>query len=76
MIDRSKAILDHLLSGRSLTQGEAVALGYGPQPIAATIFKLRADGHNIITRNKRDIHNVRYAEYALVVRNRFGEKVA
>ena len=73
---RDSAILTHLLSGRTLTQGEAVALGYGPQPIAATIFRLRDAGHNITMVLKRDIHGIRYAEYALIKRNRFGDKVA
>lgn len=76
MRDRNHAILNHLLTGRSLTQGEAVALGYGPQPIAATIYSLRGDGHSIITRFKRDLHGVRYAEYALVKRNTFGDRVS
>lgn len=75
-LDRPSVILNHLLAGRSLTQGEAVALGFGPQPIAAVIFKLRAEGHMITTAYKVDSFGVRYAEYALLKRNRFGEKVA
>lgn len=76
-IARDKHILSHLLSGRTLTQGESVALGYGPQPIAASVFRLkRLWGHNIEKTMKADIHGTRYAEYRLVTRNRFGERVS
>ena len=55
MNDRTASILRVLLTGRSITQGEAVALGFGPQPIARSIHELREVGHDIVTVRKRDI---------------------
>ena len=72
---RADVILRHFLSGRTLTQGEATLLGYGPN-IARPILTLRRRGHNIVTRTKQDIYGNRYAEYSLVERNRNGVRKA
>jgi hypothetical protein len=65
---RAETILKHLTSGRTLTQGEAVLLGYGPN-IARPIFSLRRAGHDVVTTIKKDILGNSYAEYSLVRRN-------
>ena len=64
---RKQRILNHLLTGRSLTQGEAIVLGYGLR-LAARINELKAAGHRIRTVLKYDINGIQYAEYSLVTR--------
>jgi hypothetical protein len=65
---RYDQVLNHLLSGRSITQGEATVLGYGTR-LAATIHDLKKRGHTIVTTMKEDLHGNPYAEYSLVLRN-------
>ncbi|CAB4139292.1 Helix-turn-helix domain containing protein [uncultured Caudovirales phage] len=62
---RKSQVLTHLLSGRTLTQGEATVLGYGTR-LAARVLDLKRDGHNIQTKMKFDIHGNPYGEYKLL----------
>lgn len=64
---RKQQIINHLTSGRTLTQGEAIVLGYGTR-LAARIKDLRTEGHKIVTSMKFDIHGIPYAEYRLIER--------
>lgn len=70
---RIDQVLAHLLSGKTLTQGEGILLGYGTR-IAVSINRLRERGHSITTKMKEDIHGYPYAEYSLVTRNRHGDR--
>lgn len=72
---RYEQVLNHLTSGRSLTQGEALVLGYGTR-LAATVHALKKRGHNIVTTMKEDLHGYPYAEYSLVIRGRNGNRKA
>ena len=54
----------HFLSGRSLTQLEAIGL-YGAFRLAARVHELKGDGMKIITRMKEDPNGNPYAEYQL-----------
>lgn len=65
---RYDQVLNHLLSGKTLSQGEALVLGYGTR-LAATVHDLKKRGHNIVTSMKRDINGAPYADYSLVTRN-------
>lgn len=65
---RYDQVLNHLLAGHSLTQGEAIMLGYGMR-LAATVHTLKKRGHNIVTKMKTDSNGYDYAEYSLVTRN-------
>jgi hypothetical protein len=65
---RMDQVLSHFARGKSLTQGEAIILGYGTR-LAATINVLRARGHDIKTVMKEDLNGNPYAEYQLVTRN-------
>lgn len=60
-IDKIKA---HLLSGRSLTQLEALGL-YGAFRLAARIHDLKAQGWKIVSTIKEDPNGNPYAEYKL-----------
>jgi hypothetical protein len=66
-VTRKQQIISHLTSGRTLTQGEAIVLGYGTR-LAARIKDLRNEGHKIVTSMKFDIHGIPYAEYRLIER--------
>lgn len=68
MITRYAQVLNHLTSGRSLTQGEAFVLGYGTR-LAATIHDLRKRGHKIDSRVKHDLNGRPYSEYRLATYN-------
>jgi Helix-turn-helix domain len=68
---RNDQVLSHLLSGRTITQGEAIVLGYGTR-LASTVHRLRGKGHNIVTAMKEDLNGIEYAEYSLVKRDRYG----
>jgi hypothetical protein len=68
---RNDQVLSHLLSGRTITQGEAIVLGYGTR-LASTIHRLRGKGHNIVTAMKEDLSGIEYAEYSLVQRKHSG----
>ncbi|MBD8687057.1 MULTISPECIES: helix-turn-helix domain-containing protein [unclassified Rhizobium] len=54
----------HLLSGRSLTQLEALGL-YGAFRLAARVHELKAEGMKIDTLMKEDPNGNPYAEYRL-----------
>lgn len=66
-------VLAHLLSGKTITPGEAILLGYGFR-LAVSVQRLREKGHNIITALKRDDHGNPYGEYSLVKRGRDGQR--
>lgn len=72
MSKKLKAVLDHLTSGRTLTQGEAIVLGYGTR-LADLVHRLKKRGHDIRCTRKTDIHGSPYGEYRLVTRDRFGK---
>lgn len=73
MLTRYDQVLNHLTSGRSLTQGEAITLGYGTR-LAATIHDLKKRGHKIETVSKRDLKGIPYAEYQLRTTKRNGDR--
>lgn len=54
----------HLLSGKSLSQLEAIGL-YGAYRLAARVKELRDRGWDIITTIKEDPNGDTYAEYSL-----------
>lgn len=58
-------IIDHLRSGLTITQLEAIGL-YGAYRLAARIKELRQKGWVITTTNKRDHNGDTYAEYKMV----------
>ena len=66
---RQQLVLNHLLTGRSLTQGEAIILGYGTR-LAAKIHRLKGKGYKIRAVMKYDINGIPYAEYSLVTTRR------
>jgi hypothetical protein len=72
---QTQQILDHLLSGRSITRISADHL-YRVAALPRRIADLKAQGHNITASRKIDATGRFYVEYALVTRNRFGQKVA
>jgi hypothetical protein len=59
----------HFLSGRSLTQLEAIGL-YGAFRLAARVHELKADGMKIETKMKEDPNGSPYAEYSLSTKKR------
>lgn len=61
-------VLQHLLSGRSITPLEALG-DYGIFRLAARIFELKKKGHKINTTIKVSPTGKQYAEYSLVSRN-------
>ena len=68
-MSQSKAILNHLLSGKSISQLEATQK-YGATRLGAIIFNLRRDGHIISTEQvhkpNRYGHISNYAVYKLI----------
>ncbi len=64
-------VLAFLTSGKTLTQGEALLLGFGTR-LASHIDRLRKRGHKINMVLKRDINGRTYGEYSLATRDRFG----
>jgi hypothetical protein len=72
---RLDQVLTHLLTGKSLTQGEGLVLGYGTR-VAASVHELRRKGHNIVTTMKEDLNGFPYAEYRLVTRRANGNRKA
>lgn len=61
----AKKLLDILLTGQTISAGEATLLGFGTHDIARSIFELRQDGHKITTTIKFDSYGNRYASYSL-----------
>ncbi len=72
---RCDQLLRFLTTGRTITQGEAIVLGFGTR-LAATVHDLRAAGHNVVTSMKEDCHGNPYAEYRLVTRKANGDRKA
>ncbi|WP_448955704.1 helix-turn-helix domain-containing protein [Labrys neptuniae] len=70
---RCDQVLGFLLAGKSLTQGEAIVLGFGTR-LAATVHTLKGRGHTIITTMKEDSFGHPYAEYSLVKRSASGKR--
>jgi hypothetical protein len=62
---QTKILLDHLRSGRSITQLEAIGL-YRVFNLKGRINDLRKDGHEIVTDMTTDTTGKRYARYRLV----------
>lgn len=59
---------DHLRSGKTITQLEAIGL-YSLFRLAARVHELKAQGWNITTTMKRDHNGSEYAEYRLAKPN-------
>ena len=63
-----KAILDHLMTQKSITSMEAFEL-YGATRLSAIVFDLRKMGYDIVTHNMHTINrygqNTNYAKYVL-----------
>lgn len=57
-------ILSHLKAGRSISPLEAMGV-FGVYRLAARIFELRQDGHEIVKKIKDDGQGRTYAEYSL-----------
>lgn len=73
---RCDQLLKFLLTGRTITQGEAIVLGFGTR-LAATVHDLKKRGHVIVTNMKEDHSGNPYAEYSLVSRRQTsGKRVA
>jgi hypothetical protein len=70
---KKAGVLALLLQGKSITQAEALVLGFGTR-LADLIHRLKKDGHNIVCDLKEDIHGTTYGSYRLVTRNRFGDR--
>ncbi|CDN47548.1 helix-turn-helix domain-containing protein [Neorhizobium galegae] len=64
MTTKIERIRQHFLSGRSLTQLEAIGL-YGAFRLAARVHDLKAQGMKIDTLMKEDPNGSPYAEYRL-----------
>jgi hypothetical protein len=64
MESQKKQILTHLLSGKSITPMEALT-SFGSFRLAARIFELRDDGHEIKTVMNRTPSGKPYAVYTL-----------
>lgn len=64
MTTKIERIRQHFLSGRSLTQLEALGL-YGAFRLAARVHELKASGMKIDTKMKEDPNGSPYAEYSL-----------
>lgn len=68
-------IKEHLRSGLSLTQLEAIGL-YSAFRLAARIHELKAQGWDIVTTIKHDITGTEYAEYRLSQQALRGKRAA
>ena len=65
MPNQSSQVLAHLIGQDHLTPLEAIGL-YGVYRLAARIFDLRKEGHNIVTDVRRDTRGRPYSRYKLV----------
>ena len=61
------AILQHLMSGKSLTPLEALHM-YGCFRLASVVFTLKQEGHLIKTTMVHGANNKRYASYSALTR--------
>ena len=59
---QNEALLNHLMTGRSISPLEALGL-YGVFRLAARMFELKAMGVDIQKNTKVDINGKQYAEY-------------
>jgi hypothetical protein len=59
---QNEALLNHLMTGRSISPLEALGL-YGVFRLAARVFELKDMGVNIQKNTKVDINGKQYAEY-------------
>jgi hypothetical protein len=64
MTPQDRKVLDHLSSGKTLTQLEAFGV-YGIFRLGARVWSLKQDGYKITSRRKVDANGKPYAEYAL-----------
>lgn len=62
--DQKFLILEHFLTGRSITQVEAEAV-YKIRRLAARIAEMKADGWNIARELRKDLMGQKYARYSL-----------
>jgi hypothetical protein len=74
-VSQNETVLNHLLAGKSLTPAKARQV-YQIERLAARIFDLKAQGHNITTTVRTDERGRDYAEYRILTRDRFGRKKA
>lgn len=70
---QKQLLLEHLLAGKTITPIKALMV-YGIHRLAARIRDLREEGHNIVTTRRTDECGHDYAEYRLVLRDRFGRR--
>ena len=63
-MSQNEKILNHLRSGAHITPLEAMGL-FGVYRLAARIFELRNQGHNIVTDVKADGTGRTYSRYSL-----------
>lgn len=63
-MSQKQQVLQHLRAGEHLTPLEAIGL-YGIYRLAARIFELRAEGHDIKSDVQYDTHSRPYARYTL-----------
>ena len=61
---QNEAVLNHLMTGRSITPLEALGL-YGVFRLAARVFELKDMGVNVQKVTKVDINGKQYAEYSV-----------
>lgn len=61
---QKELVLAHLQLGMPITPIKALA-EYGVMRLAAVVYRLRGDGHNIIAEVRRSVSNKPYAEYRL-----------
>lgn len=61
---QNETILNHMMTGRSISPLEALGL-YGVFRLAARVFDLKQMGVDIQTRTKVDINGKQYAEYSI-----------
>jgi hypothetical protein len=75
MKSQNELILDHFLSGKTLTPMKALHV-YGCTRLAARVYELKRRGHDIQAEYKVDEMGRGYAEYRLALRDRFGRRKA
>lgn len=61
---QNNKLLNHMMTGRSITPLEALGL-YGVFRLAARMFELKATGVDIQKKTKVDINGTQYAEYSI-----------
>ena len=61
---QNDTLLNHMMTGRSISPLEALGL-YGVFRLAARMFELKAKGVDIQKKTKVDINGKQYAEYSI-----------